>query len=64
MARWIRRNLETISLMYYTLINCDKVFYINLKLLKENENRLKELLINDLTKYLYFKNRKQDQESF
>ena len=55
---------KTISLMYYALINCDKVFYINLKLLAENENRLKELLVNDLTKYLYFKNRKQDQESF
>ena len=55
---------KTISLMYYALINCDSVFYINLKLLTENEKRLKKLLVNDLAKYLYFKNRKQDEESF
>ena len=51
---------KTISLMYYTLINSDKVFYINLKILNENEKKMKELLVNDLIKYIYFKNREKD----
>jgi len=55
---------KTISLMYYTLINSDKVFYINLKILNENEKKMKELLVNDLIKYIYFKNREKDIKAF
>ena len=55
---------KTVSLMYYTLISGGNSFYINLKLLKKNSDKMKSLFINEIIRFFYFKNKEIEQNEF
>ena len=56
---------KTISLMYFSLMNPDNVFYINLKFLHKNSDKIKEYLTNELIRPFYLrKDNINDEKSF
>ena len=55
---------KTISLMYFSLIHNDNVFYINLKFLQKNSDKIKEFLTNDLIKPYYLSKYNKDEKPF
>ena len=55
---------KTVSLMYHTLINGGNSFYINLKLLKKNRVEIKNIFVNEIIRFFYFKNKEYVQSEF